>query len=49
MRLAGAEAIVARAQPPDKGSNIVSLKIVNPICLRRVFTACILVALVICD
>ena len=26
MRLAGAEAIAARAQPPDKGGNIVFLK-----------------------
>ena len=29
MMLAGAEAIVARAQPPVKGGNIVSLKIVK--------------------
>ena len=29
MMLAGAEAIAARAQPPGKGGNIVSLKIVK--------------------
>ena len=44
--LAGAKAIAARAQPPGKGGYI-SLK--NPVCLRRIFTAYILGALVICD
>ena len=50
-RLAGAEAIAARTQPPGKSGNIVCLpeKLLNPVCLRRIFTTCILGALVICD
>ena len=50
MMLPGAEAIAAKAQPPDKGGNIVfPEKLSNPVCFRRIFTACILEAFVICD
>ena len=48
MVLAGAEAIAARAQPSGKGGNIAET-LSNPVCLRQIFTACILGALVICD
>ena len=46
--LAAAEVIVARAQLPAKGSNIVSLKNCQIQFVGDRFTACILGALVIC-
>ena len=47
--LAVAEAIAARAQTPGKGAALSPWKIVKSVCLRLIFTACILIALVICD
>ena len=47
--LAVAEAIAARAQTPGKGAALSPWKIVKSVCLRLIFTACILVALVIGD
>ena len=41
MMIAGAEATAARAQPSGKGGNIAET-LSNPVCLRRIFTACIL-------
>ena len=51
MMLAGAEAIAARAQPPGKGGNIVSLKNcqIQFVWDGYLITACILGALVIGD
>ena len=48
MMIAGAEATAARAQPSGKGGNIAET-LSNPVCLRRIFTAYIPGALVICD
>ena len=48
--LVGAEATAVRAQPSGKGGYIVVPETLSyPVCLRRIFTACILGALAICD
>ena len=50
MMLAGVKVIAAKAQPPAKdGQHCLPEKLSNPVCLRRIITACILGALIICD
>ena len=49
MMLAGAEAIAARAEPPGKGGNIVSVKNFVKSSFFDTDICCTQVALVICD